>query len=182
MYPGPGIREMSCHLSIGYIMSAKSIVFLSICFCFISCDPGIGVVISNRTAVERNIRVIYPEHFSLPVNFNDQTNDSLQSYDLAALDRLKNTADYYKHLVRIPILSLDTVNRTYTFNLKAGHKVIIESRWPSALPTFGQTVIIDNTDTIRLTKKGTDFRKKPKLMLGGTWTFTIIETEQLKQQ
>jgi hypothetical protein len=79
--------------------------------------------------------------------------------------------------VRMPLLSMDTVARTYSFDLKAGHKIVIESRFPAGAPTYGQLVIIDNTDTAELKKHGKDFRKKPKLVLGGSWIYTIKDPE-----
>ena len=139
----------------------------------ISCDAGIGVVISNKSTVDRNIRVIYPTNFRLPINSKDRTNDSLQTYDHTLTDNTISVRDYYRYPVKIPILLLDTINRTYSFNLKARHEVIIESRWPASLPTFGQLFIIDNTDTIKLVRHGRDFEKRPKLLLRGNWTHTI---------
>ena len=157
------------------MLSRYSIVVFLVTLTFISCDPGIGVVISNKSRVDRNIRVIYPENFMFSTETINQTIDSLQSYDHTLTDNTISTRDYYRYPLKIPLLSLDTVNRTYSFNLKAKHDVIIERRWPATLPTFGQIFIIDNADTIKLINHGKDFRKRPKLMLGGTWTHTIRE-------
>ena len=159
------------------MLNRNSIVAFLITLTLISCDPGIGVVISNKSKVDKSIRVIYPENFKLPINTKDRTSDSLQTYDHTFTDNTVSARDYYRYPVKIPVLSLDTVNRTYSFNLKAKHEAIIESRWPASFPTFGQIFIIENSDTIRLIRHGKDFKKRPKLMLGGSWTHTIIDEE-----
>ena len=159
-------------------MKKYSIAVLLINITFISCDPGIGVVISNKSRVDKNIRVIYPATYKFPINTKDRTNDSLQTYDHTLTENTISTRDYYRYPVKVPLLSLDTVNRTYSFNLKARHEVIIESRWPASLPTFGQIFIIDNIDTIKLIRHGKYFKKRPKLILGGSWTHTINDDKK----
>ena len=157
------------------MLNRYSILTFLITLTFISCDPGIGVVISNKSKVGKTIRVIYPENFKLPINTKGRTNDSLQTYDHTLTDNTISTRDYFRYPIKIPLLSLDTVNRTYSFNLKAKHEIIIESRWPASLPTYGQIFIIDNSDTVKLIRHGKDFKKRPKLMLGGSWTYTITD-------
>jgi hypothetical protein len=155
------------------MLNRFSVTLLVLAVTFTSCDPGIGVVISNKSRVDKNIRVIYPLNYRLPINTRDRTNDSLKTYDHTQTDNTINARDYYRNPKKIPILLLDTIRRTYSFNLKAKHEVIIESRWPASLPTFGQIIIIDNIDTVKLIRHGKDFEKRPKLLLGGSWTHTI---------
>ena len=45
--------------------------------------------------------------------------------------------------------------------------------WPASAPTYGQVFIIDNHDTIALQPKSKQFKKRPRLMLGGSWTYAI---------
>ncbi len=115
---------------------------------------------------------MYPAHFRLPINRIDRTNDSLLTYDHTLTDNAISTRDYYRYPVKIPILSLDTVNRTYSFNLKANHEVIVESRWSVSTPTYGQMFIIDNLDTVELKKQGKIFKKR-----GGSWTYIINDNK-----
>jgi hypothetical protein len=156
------------------ILKRYFIISILLALTLISCDPGIGVAISNKSGVDRNIRVIYPENFQFPSNTKEHTNDSLQTYD-HTLTGNRNSGDYYNYPGKTPILSSDTVNRSYSFKLKDKHEVIVERRWPASLPTFGQMFIIDNTDTVKLLRRGKDFKKRAKLLLGGTWTHTIAE-------
>ena len=128
--------------------------------------------------VDKNIRVIYPADFKLPINTKDRTNDSLLTYDHTMTDNTISTRDYYRYPVKTAILSLDTFNRTYSFKLKARHEVIIESRWPASVPTYGQIFIIDNSDTVELKRHGKNFKKTPKLILGGSWTYTINDDKK----
>jgi hypothetical protein len=133
-----------------------------------SCDPGIAVVISNKSNSDKQVKAIYPPNFKLPQNWMYDRHDSLRIFEI---DR----SNSYKYPLATPILSIDTVARTYSFLLKPGHKAIVESRWPAGYPTFGQIFIIDNRDTIALERHGEDFIKKPKLLLGGSWTHVIRE-------
>ena len=142
-----------------------------------SCDPRIAVVITNKSKVDKNIRVIYPAHFRLPINSKEGTNDSLLAYDHSMTGNYISLRDNYRYPLKIPILLLDTVARTYSFNLKAEHEVIIESRWLTSVPTYGQIFIIENADTIELKRHGKIFKKRPQLLLGGSWTYTINDNK-----
>jgi hypothetical protein len=157
------------------MLNRYSVILFLLSVIFTSCDPGIGVVISNKSRFDKNIQVTYPSNYRLPINTRDRTNDSLQTYDHTQTDNTINARDYFRYPEKIPILLLDTINRTYSFNLKAKHEVIIESRWPASLPTFGQIFVIDNIDTIKLVRHGKDFKKRPKLLLGGSWIHIITD-------
>ena len=137
-----------------------------------SCYEPIQVVINNKSRVDKNIRVIYPGHFRLPINRKHGTNDSLLTYDHTLADNAMSTRDYYRYPTKIPVLSFDTNNRTYSFNLKAKHEVIIETRWRASTPTYGQMFIIDNLDTIELKRHEKPFKKK-----GGSWEYTIDDSK-----
>ena len=127
-----------------------------------SCDPGIGVVLSNQSATDKKVEVHYP------TNFVYRFGDSLIVYSNTAPDSIK-----WKLNLTTPVLSKDTTKRTYTFILKAGMDAIVERRWPATNPTYGQVFIIDNKDTIALQSKSKQFKKRPRLMLGGSWTYAI---------
>ena len=149
------------------------IQFLILLLTLTSCDPRTIVVISNKSKVDKNISVSYPADFSLPINTLGQRNDSLLTYDHTLTHNTINSRDYYRYPVMTAILSLDTINRTYSFNLKADHEVIVESHWPSPAPTYRQIFIIGNLDTVELKRHGKFFKKSPKLSFGGSWTYTI---------
>ena len=136
-----------------------------------SCDPAIGVAIQNKTSTDKNIKVIYPANFKFPGDsgtsqYNFCLRDSVKTFNLAEKD------NYLNPLI-VPMLSKDTITRTYLFKLKANHSATVESRFLASLPTFGQIFIIDEIDTIKLERHGKDFIKRPKLLLGGSWTHTI---------
>jgi hypothetical protein len=136
-------------------------LFINLIFLFSSCDPGIGVLISNHTKESKHIQAKYPNNASF--RYWISRTDSLMIYDAAA-NESKN----------IPILNNDTVNSRYEFDVPAGRSVLLEHHMGTH-PTYGQSFLIDRRDTIRLTEKNGDFRKKPKLLLGGAWIYTIKE-------
>lgn len=138
-----------------------------------SCDPGVAVVISNRSARDQKIQVFYKDPFALIFDPRDSTPDSLSAYRLSANKKEMNSRDYYKYPIRCPILSLDTIARSYYFVARAGYKIIVESKWLASTPVFGQKFIIDGGDTLELIRHGHDFRKRPKFGLGGDWEHTI---------
>lgn len=148
------------------------IIFILSVVSFTSCDPAIGVAISNKTNTDKQIKVIYPANFKFPgdIEYSFGIRDSIKTYDL-------NIADNYLHPFVVPRLSWDTIARTYEFKLKANHSATIENRFLAADPTYGQLFIIDNKDTVELKRHEKVFKKKPKLTLGGTWTYTITEKQ-----
>jgi hypothetical protein len=148
--------------------SITTILILEAICCF-SCDPSIGVAIYNKTNTDKQIKVIYPADFKFPgdTKYSFGIRDSIKTYDL-------KIADNYKYPFAVPRLLWDTIARTYSFNLKANHSATIESRFLAADPTYGQLFIIDNIDTVELVRHGEVSRKKPKITLGGTWTYTIV--------
>jgi hypothetical protein len=137
----------------------------------ISCDPGIGLVISNKTAKEQTIKVVYPASFKFPGDnkYNFGIRDSVKTYE-------QNVKYSYLYPLIVPRLAWDTVARTYTFNLKANHIAIIESWFGATHPTYGQVFIINNRDTVALKEHSKLFIKRPKLAPGGTWSYTIDST------
>ncbi|MBX3252822.1 MAG: hypothetical protein KF862_01675 [Chitinophagaceae bacterium] len=140
-------------------------------FSLYSCDPSIGVAIQNKTSTEKTIKVIYPANFKFPGDSGGAQNnfclrDSVKTFDLS-------DKDSYLNPFIVPMLSKDTVERTYSFVLKPNYSATVEGRSFSSLPTFGQIFIIDQKDTIKLIRYGRDFVKKPKLLLGGSWKHII---------
>lgn len=146
------------------------LLLLLLSFCFTSCDPGIGVSISNRTNTGKNIKVLYPEDFRFPgdIQHINGIRDSVKTYDL-------DMPDSYLHPYVVPRLAWDTIARTYSFHLMANHISTIESRFLAVSPTYGQVFIIDGRDTVELKKHDSGFLKRPRLMFGGTWTYTITD-------
>jgi hypothetical protein len=154
------------------MIKIRFFVFLLFPVFLISCQPGISVVIANRSATDKEIRVAYPANFKLPMDVDLRSIDSLTIYNLN--EHYFSSRDRVMAARRIPVVSLDTVARSWSFHLKAGHKAIVESRWPASRPTYGQVFII-NADTIELKKHEKVFVKQPKLYSGGSWTYTITE-------
>lgn len=150
------------------------VVLLLLPTIFISCSPGISVVIANTSKADKDIYVTYPANFILPMDIDLRSVDSLTIYNLS--EQYVYSIDRARSGKRIPIVSLDTVARTYSFHLKAGHEAIVESRWPASKPTYRQVFIIDGADTVELKKHEKVFKKKPKLWAGGAWIYTIQET------
>jgi hypothetical protein len=148
------------------------LIFLLLTVIFISCDPGIGVAIANKSSSDKEIKVIYPSTFKFPgaTQYDLNIRDSVKIFDLTKKEK-------YTTQAFIPYSSWDTVSRTYTFKLKSNQEALVENRFLTALPTFGQIFIIDNNDTIKLIRHGKDFIKRPKLLLGGTWTHTIKDEQ-----
>jgi len=150
-------------------------IFTGVCFllmfCLCSCDPAIGVSLQNKTTTNKTITVIYPANFKFPGDSGSTQNnfclrDSVKTFDLADKEN-------YLHPFIVPMLTKDTVARTYSFVLRPNYSATVESHFLAALPTFGQVFIINHTDTVKFIRNGKDFVKKPKLMLGGSWTHTI---------
>ncbi|MBX2900448.1 MAG: hypothetical protein KF775_12400 [Cyclobacteriaceae bacterium] len=135
-----------------------------------SCDPGIAVVIQNKSKSDKHIKVFYPKEFKFPGDheYAAGIRDSIQTYDLSLRDNYLNPKV-------IPKLDWDTVTRTYSFILKKDYSAKIESRFLATNPTWGQTFVINNVDTVKLDSKDKSFKKKPKVTLGGTWTYTIAD-------
>lgn len=144
--------------------------FLLTSLILMSCDPGIGVAIVNQSTTEKHLTVYYPPTFKFKgerdANHVGVMRDSIKIYDLTK-------TDYYFYPNTILKTSRDTTKRTYSFLLKPNQKAIVESRFLATVPTFGQIFIIDNKDTIELKARKNEFRKRPKLFLGGEWTYTI---------
>jgi hypothetical protein len=164
-----------------YILGEKSPSMIKRCFLvfllfpvfLIACNPGISVVIANRSSTDKEIRVAYPANFKLPMDVDLRSIDSLTIYNLS--EHYFSSRDRVMAAKRIPVVSLDTVARSWSFHLKAGHKAIVESRYPASRPTYGQVFIIDQADTIELKRREKVFVKRPKLYSGGSWTYTITE-------
>ena len=133
----------------------------------------VSVIIDNKSKVEKNIRVYYPSNFKMPIDESLGANDSLKTYDHTLTDNTISVRDYYRYPSKTPILSLDTIVRIYSFNLKAKHEVVVEFRQQKNVPTYGQVFIINNVDTIEIKKHGKVFKKEPKLLPGGSWVYTI---------
>jgi hypothetical protein len=130
---------------------------------FHSCYYPAQVVLYNKSGTDKNIHVLYPASHR-PIT----ATDSLQAFDHTLTANAFSTRDYYRYGLTIPPGNIDTVNRSYSFLLKNMHEVIVESSWPvSALP-WGQSFIINGSDTIVLQRKGKWFKRR-----GGRWSFII---------
>jgi len=132
-----------------------------------SCNHGFSVELSNKTAENKTIRVIYPENYNLPPALRL---GALEGYDHTYTQNTISSRDYNRYPVTTKLILLDTINRTYSFELKSLHDVTIESRYPAKRPQFGTVFIINEKDTIYLGRHGKDFRRR-----AGHWWHTIAE-------
>lgn len=142
-----------------------------------SCIVGTKVAIHNKSGTDKNIQAHYPAGTRPAFHTSGGHNPSLRGYDHTLTEGAITSRDWYRYPVIIPVASLDTVARTYWFTLKAGHQVILAEGYPSFVPQFGQWFLIDGKDTIVLDRKGTFFKKRPKLGKGGNWTYSITAHE-----
>jgi len=133
----------------------------------VSCNYGFSVKLSNKTRESKTVQVIYPEDYNLPSVI---ASGRLEGYDHSLTQNAITSRDYHRYPVTTKLISLDTINRSYTFELKSLHDVTIESRYPGKRPQFGQVFIIDEKDTVVLSRHGKDFRKRY-----GLWSHTIVE-------
>jgi hypothetical protein len=135
-----------------------------------SCDPAIAVVIQNKSKSDKHIKVLYPKELKFPGDheYSFGIRDSIPTYDLSVKDN-------YLSPTVIAKTDWDTVARNYSFLLKKNYSAKIESRFLAGNPTWGQIFIIENVDTVKLEPKSKDFKKRPKITLGGTWTYTILD-------
>lgn len=147
-----------------------TLTIFPITFCSLA---QVSVIINNKSGFDKNITVTYPANFKMPISESERMNDSLTTYDHTLTDNTITVRDYYRYPTKTPILTLDTALRTYSFILKAKHEVVVEFRNKATAPTFGQTFMIDNAGIIELKRHGKDFKKSPKLLPGGSWTYTI---------
>lgn len=146
------------------------LAFLLTSLILASCDPGIVVSIVNRSTTEKHLTVYYPPTFKFKedrgADHFGALRDSIKIYDLTK-------TDYYSYPNTILKTSRDTTKRAYSFLLKPNQKAIVEIRFLTTLPTFGQIFIIDNMDTVELKKGSKDFVRRPKLTFGGEWAYVI---------
>jgi len=140
-----------------------------------SCIVGTEVAVINKSKTDKNITVHYPADFRFPVSIKGNGKDSLNAYDISKTENAITTRDYYRYPVKVHISSLDTLNRTYSFTLKTGYKLILQDVYPTVTPAFGQVFIIDNTDTVMFDRSRKFFKKSPKMGKGGSWKYTITD-------
>ena len=126
-----------------------------------ACDPGIGVILSNKSLTDKKIEAHYPANFKFKIR------DSLTTYRNSVPDSVS-----WKQFAA-PVLFKDTIQRVYSFILKTGDDALVETQWMTSIPTYGQFFIIDNKDTVELKSHSKEFKKRPKFFLGGLWTYTI---------
>jgi len=126
---------------------------------------------------DKSITVHYPADFRFPFPINGGDKDSLQAFDISKTENSLTSRDYYRHPVKVHIQSLDTVARTYSFILKANHKLILQDTYPTVSPVFGQVFIINHTDTVKLDRNGKFFKKYPRRGKGGSWIYEITDSQ-----
>src|ERR1700720_978176 len=117
--------------------------------CFSSCDPSYSVILSNKSRIDKRIKVLYT------VDFKHFVKDSLSLYD----NRIKASKRYLQKPIKTPILNFDTVQRTYSFLLNSNFDVFVEGASLAANPSYGQIFIIDNKDSVTLKKNDKTFRR-----------------------
>ncbi|MBS1563977.1 MAG: hypothetical protein JST39_06285, partial [Bacteroidetes bacterium] len=93
---------------------------------------------------------------------------------LDSVNVYQDIKDPERRPIRIPTLDNDTAARTYSFTLEPGYHSIVQ--WQSVGGSCQMKYfIIDDRDTLRFDRDHKKFTKKPKLVLGGTWTYAIKE-------
>jgi len=137
-----------------------SFVFLAIA-CH-GCDPAFYVYVSNKSLTEKHIQVIYPQ------NTLNKPTDSLAAYHNTAKNKYTTT-------FKLPILFNDTAACMYMFTLPAGIDAQIGRAGIGVLgPYLNQTIIINNKDTIAMTRSNKQLTKRHTLLLTGElWKYTI---------
>ena len=136
--------------------------FLAVTTC--SCYYPAQVVMYNKSTSDKQV--------TLRTNGNNPVfpngNDSLTAYDHARANNTISSRDYHRYGQQLPIHKSATNSNEYSFVLPANYRVIIHSSWPVSSLPWGETFIINGSDSVTLSKKGKAFRKK-----GGNWTYTI---------
>lgn len=157
-------QRINPHLSAIQLitMTIKKFIFFSSVTCaLISCDPAHSLIVSNTSSQDKMIQVFFPNEtkniFGLTDSIRFVNNYQLEGQPNASI--AKTTL-------------LDSLTRSYSFILPLGQDVILERGWGSA-PLPNQKIIIDNTDTVVVSKKSSRITKRPKLTLGGDYRLTI---------
>jgi hypothetical protein len=135
-------------------------ILLSLSACYYPAQ----VVIHNKSGTDKNIRVLYPSNHTRSL----ANTDTLSGYDHTLTANAFSSRDYHRYGVNIPIENLDTVNKAFSFLLRDKHQVIVETTWPISTMPWGQSFIINNSDTVTLLRKGKRFKKQ-----GATWIYTV---------
>lgn len=140
------------------------IVFTLLTITISSCYYPAQVVMYNKSTSDKQV--------TLRTNGNNAVfpndNDSLTAYDHARAGNAISSRDYHRYGQLLPIRKSATNSNEYYFVLPANHRVIIHSSWPVSSLPWSETFIINESDSVILSKKGKTFRKK-----GGNWTHTI---------
>jgi hypothetical protein len=140
-----------------------------------SCLVGTRVSIINKAKDDKSITVHYPANFRFPITLRGENQDSLPGYDISKTENSITSHDYYKYPAKVHITTLDTMSRTFSFNLKKGYELILQDTYPTVTPAFGLLFIIDYTDTVKFDRSGAFFKKHPKMGKGGRWIYRIID-------
>ena len=127
--------------------------FISILICTIlvsSCDPGYAVILNNRSAEIKQVKVIKSskhKYFRIPEK------DSLQAMDFPISN------PYSQTIKEMIFISKDTINNCFTLLLGNNKSVILEKGVGFADPN--QKIVINKIDTIKLKDdKRAIFKKK----------------------
>ena len=131
-------------------MRIKTLEWLLVLMLLSSCDPWACVVINNSSQHDKRVTVVRPPGYVM-------RNDSLIIYGNQS---------------GTTVIRKDTVTKTNSFILKPGCNAQVESHM--GVPGYQIVYIIDDKDTISVYgRKKSGFRKRPKLLLGCTWTYDI---------
>ena len=140
------------------------IVFTLLTVTLCSCYYPAQVVIHNKSASDKQVTLLTNGNNAVFSNGND----SLTAYDHAKAGNAISSRDYHRYGQQLPIRKSATNSNEYSFVLPANHRVILHSSWPASSLPWGETLVINGSDSLVLSKKGKTFRKK-----GGSWTHTI---------
>lgn len=120
--------------SIFFIMSRLLLLLLSCTLC--SCDPGFSVILTNNSGKDRTVKVI---------------ENSQQKFESTNTMRIASSPDSTSSSsLEIRVEEKDATTRSYSFMLQKGNTALLQRGL--GFPNYQQKIIIDNNDTIFLTK------------------------------
>jgi len=130
---------------------ARLISLLSILICFASCDPGFSVVLSNNSQADKNITVLVNDKYPFRLRDSVLITDTLVSF----------FEPYKSHVTNI-VTHPSQAGNAYSFQLEKGKKVLLQNGIGG--PDLSQRIVVNNTDSISLSKKEKRVLIKRKFM------------------
>lgn len=142
----------------------RLLILFTILLILASCYYPGQIVVNNESGTPARISVPTTNKTS----FFPAGTDSLLAYDHTNTGGSVSSRDLHRFPVLLPLLQQGPDNPGYAFVLGNRQRVILQSGWPVSSLSWGQAIVINETDTVVLHKKSRPFQHK-----GGTWTYTI---------